>query len=169
MRPTIASEIFQLADCVGQFIEYWGFKKIHGKIWTLLYLSQDPLSATELCKRLGVSKTLLSFSVAELLKYKVIEEDSRGPKRTVYYRANADVTSVILNVLRGRERVMLFEIEAAQSLVKRAPRGDFRIQASRMAEMQAMTVGARGALEALTEGNDLISCFAAVSSIGVEP
>ena len=169
MRPNIASEIFQLADRVGQFIEYWGFKKIHGKIWTLLYLSQDPLSATELCKRLGVSKTLLSFSVAELLKYKVIEEDSKGPKRTVYYRANADVTSVILNVLRGRESVMLAEIEAAHSLVKRAPRGgDFRIQASRMAEMQAMIAGARTALEALTEGTDLISCFAAVAAAGVE-
>jgi DNA-binding transcriptional regulator GbsR (MarR family) len=145
-------ELLQLADRIGNFIEYWGFKKIHGKIWTLLYLSQDPLSATALCKRLNVSKTLLSFSVSELLKYQVIQEDSKGPKRTIYYRANEDITGVVLNVLRGRERPMLAEIEAAQSMVKRLAKNeksDFKIEGSRMTEMHELIASAIQALDAL--------------------
>jgi DNA-binding transcriptional regulator GbsR (MarR family) len=146
-------EILQLAERIGQFIEFWGFKKIHGKIWTLLYLSQDPLSATDICKRLGVSKTLLSFSISELLEYQVIQEDSKGPKRTIYYRANEDVTAVVLNVLRGRERPLLEEILSAHTSVKKivkSEKSDFRIKTSRLNELEEMMTAAITALEALT-------------------
>jgi DNA-binding transcriptional regulator GbsR (MarR family) len=146
-------EILQLADRIGQFIEFWGFKKIHGKIWTLLYLSQDPLSATDICKRLNVSKTLLSFSISELLEYHVIQEDSKGPKRTIYYRANDDVTSVVLNVLRGRERPLLEEVLIAHAAVKKTvknEKSDFKLKSSRMTDLEGMITAAVTALEALT-------------------
>ncbi len=146
-------EILQLADRIGQFIEFWGFKKIHGKIWTLLYLSQDPLSATDICKRLNVSKTLLSFSISELLEYQVIQEDSKGPKRTIYYRANEDVTSVVLNVLRGRERPLLEEVLIAHAAVKKTAKNDksdFKLKTTRLTDLEGMITAAVTALEALT-------------------
>ena len=117
----LAPEVMQLAHAVGQFIEYWGFKSIHGRIWTLLYLSQDPLSAVELSRRLGVSKTLMSFSIAELLEYEVIEPVGKGVKRTLFFRANPQITTVILNVLRRRERPMMSEIESAFLRLQDAP------------------------------------------------
>jgi DNA-binding transcriptional regulator GbsR (MarR family) len=106
----LPAEMRFLADSIGDFIEYFGFKKIHGRIWAHLFLSNEPLAAVELCRRLKVSKTLLSFSIADLLKYEVIQEAGKGPRRTVYYRANPNVAWVILNVLRAREKKMMSDI-----------------------------------------------------------
>jgi DNA-binding transcriptional regulator GbsR (MarR family) len=112
-KKNLSPELQALADSVGKFIQYWGFKAIHGRIWTLLFLSEEPLSSVELSRYLKVSKTLLSFSVNELLGYQVIHEVGKGPRRTVYLRANPNISSVILNVLRNRERLMIQEAYAA--------------------------------------------------------
>ena len=29
----------KLSGEIGNFIEYWGFKKIHGKVWALVFLA----------------------------------------------------------------------------------------------------------------------------------
>jgi hypothetical protein len=97
----------QLAFGIGKFIQYWGFKEIHGRIWTLLYLSPEPLSAVDLSRKLRVSKTLLSFSIAELLRYDVIVEAGKGTKRTLFFRANPQITSVIVRVLISREKPLM--------------------------------------------------------------
>ena len=150
-------DLLRFAEAVGQFIAYWGFKSIHGKIWTLLYLSESPLSATSLCKLLGVSKTLLSFSVRELLDFHVIEADGKGPRRTIYYRANPDTTAVIMNVLKRREKPMLAEIEAAHAVLKRShknERSDFAIQNSKLKDIHEMISSASFALDAILLSSD---------------
>ncbi len=113
----------ELAEQVGIFIEYWGFKKIHGIIWTHLYLSKEPLSATTLTKRLKVSKALMSFSIRDLLEYDVIREFARGKGRTVLYEANPNVTEVILNVLNLREKKMLESVAQACAALQHAGSG----------------------------------------------
>lgn len=107
----LSPELQRVSDGVGQFIQYWGFKAIHGRIWTLLYLSSTPLSAAQVARALKVSKTLLSFSITELLEYSVIQEAGRGVKRTVYFRANPNINSVIANVLQLREKKLIEKIE----------------------------------------------------------
>jgi len=107
--------INRLADCVGDFIQYWGFKKIHGKVWTHLYLSPDPLDAAELMERLGISKSLASITINDLLHYKVILAKGKGPKDTQVYVANPEVREVILEILKQREASML---EKADSEVR---------------------------------------------------
>ena len=37
-----------VSDVVGKLIEFWGFKRNMGRIWSVLYLSPDPLSAEEI-------------------------------------------------------------------------------------------------------------------------
>ncbi len=116
-QTSVLPEVEQLARSVGEFIQYWGFKRIHGQIWTHLYLSTEPIDAGELIKRLGVSKALISMSLAELANYDVISECGKGPKNTLIYTANKDITKVITNVLRRRERQMLSQVDAACRLV----------------------------------------------------
>ena len=106
-------ELDILAQEVGKFIRYWGFKMIHGRIWTHLYLSNQPLDAGTLMKRLKVSKALMSLSLNDLLEYHVIEEAGKSARGTMTYTANARVLDVIMNVLSNRERVMLTEIDSA--------------------------------------------------------
>jgi DNA-binding transcriptional regulator GbsR (MarR family) len=116
---SLPKELTQLESTVGQFMEYWGFKKIHGRIWTHLYLSNKPLDSIELMARLRVSKGLMSLAIRELLSFDVIITDHVGRHGTTFYIANPDLIRVISNVLNSREKKLLAEAEyAAESLQK---------------------------------------------------
>jgi DNA-binding transcriptional regulator GbsR (MarR family) len=107
-RQAQEQQLNRLADQIGGFIEYWGFKKIHGQIWTHLYLSPTPLSAQDLIARLKVSKALISLSMKDLVDYRlVIQTDESLERKNKFYYANPDVFDVIRNVLETRETHML--------------------------------------------------------------
>ena len=41
-----------VSDIVGRIIEFWGFKRNMGRVWAVLYLSHEPLTAQEVVDRL---------------------------------------------------------------------------------------------------------------------
>lgn len=71
-RLFVPAYIETLAEQVGSFIQYWGFKKIHGQIWTHVWLAKNPIDATTLVLRLEVSKALISLAIKDLVHYDVI-------------------------------------------------------------------------------------------------
>jgi DNA-binding transcriptional regulator GbsR (MarR family) len=95
-----------LANSVGDFIRYWGFRRIHGQIWTLIYLSERPLNGAQIVKLLGVSKALVSPALKELEDYKLILSEKLDG-RTYIYRANPDVFGVIREILTTRESKLI--------------------------------------------------------------
>ena len=99
----IAEKKRELADSVGEFIKYWGFKEVHGRIWIHIYLSAAPITAKELTTRLGVTKGLVSTALAELIAYQVVEKVHLGDARSSGYQSNTDLMQVIFNILRNRE------------------------------------------------------------------
>lgn len=105
----------KLVSAIGEFIEYWGFKRVHGKIWTHIFLSERPLDAADLMKRLKISKALVSISVKDLIEYSVILKSGKSKKGTQTYTANPNLADVITHVLKTRERVLLNRISAAVS------------------------------------------------------
>lgn len=121
MRETSTLPEFQeLAEQIGEFIHYWGFKRVHGRIWAHMFLAQRPLDASDLVKQMQISKALVSISLRELLEFEVIQEVGKSPRGTNLYRTNPDVLSVILAVLRKREKRMLSRIQAAHEALERA-------------------------------------------------
>lgn len=106
-------ELEDLCEHIGEFIEYWGFKKVHGRIWTHLFLSQHPLDAGQLIERLQVSKALVSMSLSELIGYDVVIEVGKSPRGTLLYAANEKVIDVILAILRRREKRLMGRIAAS--------------------------------------------------------
>src|SRR5256885_9455803 len=64
--------LHEVADAVGGLMEFWGFKRTMGRIWTTLYLSDDPLSAAELCARLEISSGAASMTLNELERWGVV-------------------------------------------------------------------------------------------------
>ena len=109
----------ELASGVGDFIRYWGFRKIHGQIWTLVYLSEKPLSGIEIIKILNVSKALVSPALKELESEKLILEIKSENAKVKRYVAVDDVGAVIGKVLEKREKPMMNQIsEALQKLKK---------------------------------------------------
>jgi DNA-binding transcriptional regulator GbsR (MarR family) len=138
MKTTNLPEVEYLGELVGEFIEYWGFKKIHGRIWLNLYLSEVPLDASALMAKLSVSKALISISIKDLLEYRVIEEKGLGTEGTRLYAANPDLHSVISHVLRQREKILMGKIQAAFGQLKNMPKDEIlshKIEFSRLKEL----------------------------------
>lgn len=106
-KVKILPELKELEELVGNFIQYWGFKKIHGRIWAHLYTSAVPLDTQSIMARIKVSKGLMSIALRDLLEYEVVVPASTGKYGVTYYKANDDLMFVITNVLRAREAIML--------------------------------------------------------------
>lgn len=109
INKQLTQEVDELSEHIGEFIRYWGFKKIHGQVWCHLYLSKCPLDASQLIERLDVSKALMSKTISELLEFKVIVaiDDCRKKRR---YISNPDILHVITSVLRQREKELIGEV-----------------------------------------------------------
>jgi DNA-binding transcriptional regulator GbsR (MarR family) len=149
-QPQIPSQVLELAEGIGGFIEYWGFKEIHGRIWALIFLTESPVDANYLIQHLSVSKSLVSMSVKDLLDYRVILESS-PKKSTVHYEANPDISGVIADVLLAREAKMLLSIKNSCELVRRVPkekRSDF-VSEKRIKKLEQMVSAADKALKTL--------------------
>lgn len=104
-------EIRALSKAIGDFIHYWGFRKIHGEIWAQLFLSRNPLSGANLVKRLKVSKALISPALKQLQQYTLIKPVQSEDSREKLYEANPDFFAVIKNVLETREVPMLAKVQ----------------------------------------------------------
>lgn len=124
MARFVPPEVNDLVNQIGDFIEYWGFKNVQGRIWAHLFLSDEALDAADLMKRLDISKALVSISIREMLEYEVIEEAGKSERGTTLYRANDDQERVILNVLRRRERMMLSRIASSHKLCRSIPQSE---------------------------------------------
>jgi DNA-binding transcriptional regulator GbsR (MarR family) len=103
--------ILKVCDAVGDFIEYWGFKHVHGRIWALLALRTDPISQAEIGRTLGVSRSLVSETVSELVGYGLVRPTSE--RRNAPYEAVFDVWPTIADVLRSREWILLERAKSA--------------------------------------------------------
>lgn len=141
----------RLAEQIGYFIEYWGFKKIHGQMWTHIYLSSSPISAVELSQKLGVSKALISLSIRDLEAYNLIHQIETDNKKTKLFVANAEIFKVITNVLRSRELLMLKQIQADFEILKNQshPGDSQNLDSSRVDELGNMVTTASDLLENL--------------------
>lgn len=124
MSSYVPPELKTFVDQVGDFIEYWGFKNVQGRIWAHLYLSKEPLDAAELMKRLDVSKGLISISLKDMLQFQVIEECGKSDRGTVVYHANPNQRQVIFNVLRQRERMMMSRVSTSIRVLDKMPKKD---------------------------------------------
>ncbi len=108
-------QLDQLSHQIGELIHNWGFKRIHGRIWSRLFLSTRPLDAADLIQQLDISKALVSISLRELMEVKAVVEVGRSARGTNLFRANQDLSSIFLEVLDKRERKMLETTTAALS------------------------------------------------------
>jgi DNA-binding transcriptional regulator GbsR (MarR family) len=93
-----------VADAVGSLMELWGFRRQLGRIWAVLFLSDRPLAAPDLCDRLRISTGLLSMSLAELRRWGVVRSIEVPGDRKEHFEAETNVWRLIARVLREREK-----------------------------------------------------------------
>lgn len=155
-RLFVPAHIEALVDQVGSFIQYWGFKKIHGQIWAHVWLAKTPIDATTLVLRLQVSKALVSLAIKDLLQYDVVKVLDSGDRRKMLLVPNTDVQTVISNVLKHRESVMLTAILKSQDAIEKMDqktKEKFDLDEARLEQMKMMTAMAEMALSALIKNN----------------
>jgi DNA-binding transcriptional regulator GbsR (MarR family) len=100
----LAQAELRVVDAVGSLMELWGFRRQLGRIWAVLFLSERPLAAPELCERLQISTGLLSMSLAELRRWAVVRSASVPGDRKEHFEAETDVWRMVRKVLAERER-----------------------------------------------------------------
>jgi DNA-binding transcriptional regulator GbsR (MarR family) len=152
----------RVADAVGALMELWGFRRQLGRIWAVLFLSERPLAAPELCQRLGISTGLLSMSLQELRRWEVVRGVAVAGDRKEHYQAETSVWRMVRRVLAEREKraveeaLLVFEAALADARgalrdvdprVKRAARH----RLGRLSQLVALTRGTLGLLRALLE------------------
>ena len=145
----------ELASGVGDFIRYWGFRKIHGQIWTLVYLSEKPLSGIEIIKILNVSKALVSPALKELESEKLIFEIKSENAKVKRYVAVDDVGAVIGKVLEKREKPMMNQISEALQRLKKNEASEMKdfLNSKRLKEIDQMIGTAQMGLALLLAKN----------------
>jgi DNA-binding transcriptional regulator GbsR (MarR family) len=154
-HPTLP-EVSDLSEQIGEFIHYWGFKRVHGRIWTHLFVAKRPLDAADLVQQLDISKALVSISLRELLEYEVVKEAGKSERGTNLYVVNPDLLSVIFNVLRGREKRLISKIQAAQELLLRADatgKEQTEVSQERVEQLGQLVEQASSSLESLISLN----------------
>jgi len=114
LDPNKHLELKALSKLVGEFIEYWGFKSVYGRMWCYLYMLKEPLDSRQLAQLLKISPALVTQSVQVLLKYKVIFETDKGKNGMLRFAANPQLSTVIASVLSHRELNLLRTIHTAQ-------------------------------------------------------
>jgi HTH-type transcriptional regulator, glycine betaine synthesis regulator len=158
-KERVDPAVLKVADAVGALIEGWGFKRNMGRMWTVLYLEDHPLSAAELGERLGLSTGAVSMLLAELLQWGTVKKAWVVGERREHYEAETTIWKMVSRVFRERELNWIktaseaFE-QAGKELgtVKDARR---KLIAERIASLtQLAQVGAH-LLEAVLEGESV--------------
>ncbi len=130
-RPVVSDRLTQrilaVCDAVGAYIEAWGFRSIHGRVWALLAMRATPLAQTEIAETLGVSRSLVSLAVSELTAYGLVR--ATDSHRSAPIEACLDVWPTITDVIRSREWMLIerarLALEAAVDEVEfRQSKGD---------------------------------------------
>lgn len=147
---------------VGRVIEFWGFKKNHGRVWALLYLQGEPIASTEIGRRLELSKGAVSMVTRELETWAVIRPAPVAGRGGLAYVAELDLWKMIETVLERRELLLVKhvcdDLSRAEELVQKdktlAPAERARL-AARIRKLRRFGEGVRAALQAFLRSRQL--------------
>lgn len=93
-------------------------------MWTVLYLTPQPLSAQELGETLTMSAGAVSMTLQELTKWGVVKKAWRPGERRDYYEPERSIWKMVSRVFRERElqqvRAIIETFEEALSEVAKA-------------------------------------------------
>ena len=104
----MADQIQEIAEgimeAMGRISSFWGFSKIVGQLYGLLYLSFKPLTLDEMAERLSVSKGNVSINIRTLERWNMVRPVWVKGDRKDYYEAEPDFWKIVKGVLREREK-----------------------------------------------------------------
>lgn len=95
------------------FFKTFGFKRIHGRVWGLLVLSDRPLSCKDITEELGISQGSASTALNELAEWGAIRSEFDGARRCHLHSPMGNALSIVATVFRRREQVAFQQFKQA--------------------------------------------------------
>ena len=159
-----------VSDAVGRLMEFWGFKRTMGRVWAVMYLSPNPLTAADLKELLQISTGAVSMTLAELMRWGVVKKVWVQGERKDFFVAEVALWRMISRVLGERERTEIavsiegFE-RAIEELEQKLKKSDDE-QRSRI-DLQLRRI--RALLELAKLGRTLLDALLATAKVDAEP
>ncbi|ADO71947.1 GbsR/MarR family transcriptional regulator [Stigmatella aurantiaca] len=125
-------------EAVGNVIEFWGFKRNQGRMWALLYLRGEPLTAGEIERELDLSKGGVSMLLRDLERWGVVLR-VRPPSDTIWrYAAETDLVRMVTHVIAEREVGFIARIRADLAEARRLAQNIGSVPAERLHRLERM-------------------------------
>lgn len=149
----LTRRVLEVCENTGIFIEWWGFRAIHGRVWTLLALTGRPLSQVDIAALLDVSRSLVHGAVQELEEWGLVQRE--GDHRRAPISAVVEVWPIITQILRTREWMMIERVrlsleaalQEADAHARRTGQSPFSIE--RLRELHQLTDMAQSFLKVI--------------------
>ncbi len=159
-----------VSDIVGRIIEFWGFKRNMGRVWAVLYLSPEPLTAQDLRELLRLSSGAVSMILSDLSRWGVVRKVWIQGDRRDHFAAEVQLWRMISKVLSEREKteiVVFMETceEALRFLESKTSAHDARDRAR--AQLQTERIKALYELARL--GKRLLDGLLSTAKLDAEP
>lgn len=101
----------------GEMGTHWGVNRSVAQIHALLYLSDRPLHAEEICETLGLARSNVSNGVKELQGYGIVRRAHLEGDRRDHFVAETDLWEMLTRIVSERKRREIDPtIEALQRL-----------------------------------------------------
>ena len=170
-RHSLDPSELAVSEVIGRLIEFWGFKRNMGRVWTVLYLSPEPLSAEDLRTALRVSSGAVSMTLTELARWGVVRKVWIQGERKDFYAAEVQLWRMISRVYNEREKS---EIVAAidafeRALVELEKKRNSQLDAATRARVELQRERITGLLKLAKLGHRLLDALVSTAKIDAEP
>jgi HTH-type transcriptional regulator, glycine betaine synthesis regulator len=125
-------------DAVGDVIEFWGFKRNQGRVWALLYLRGQGLTAAEIERILDLSKGAVSMLIRDLDRWRVIRRERSSSDPAWRYRAETELIRMVTRVVEQREGEFISRVRSEIAEARRLAAESGDVSEERMARLDKM-------------------------------
>jgi DNA-binding transcriptional regulator GbsR (MarR family) len=168
-RALSASEI-AVSDVIGRLIEFWGFKRNMGRVWSVLYLSPDPLSAEDLRQLLRLSSGAVSMTLSELARWGVVRKVWVQGERKDFFVAEVQLWKMISRVFNEREKVEIVSaVEAFEHALKALDRIAQAAEGERRARAELQKERIKRLLDLAKLGQALLDALLSTAKLDAAP
>lgn len=94
----------QIIDALGRVTEFWGFSRVMGQLYGLLYLSPSPMTLDAMAAGLAISKGSASINIRALARWNMVRTVWVKGDRKDYYEAETDFWKIVRGVMKEREK-----------------------------------------------------------------
>ena len=149
----------------GEISSLWGVNRSIGRIHALLYLSDNPLDAETIGRRLQISHGNCSTSIRELITWGVLRRVRRSGERKALYESEQDPwTWFHTTIKERRRREVLPVVEALREVAKRSEVETKKAKGEPKKQMQRTNDRIQRFLKFNEEFVDLIDAYLAVGA-----